>query len=112
MQIRMKDLNADTAGTFWLLGVCSKENKTYLSRLLTISRSTQHQHTAILSVWRHITAQTDNIHKMVRVLKLQLTLIQPLIEPRMLTLMLRQVVQFTLKRRKSKHVRLNERQTC
>lgn len=85
MQIRMKELNADTAGTFWLVGAGSKGNKTYLSRLLTISRSTQHQHTAILSVWRQITVQADNIHKMVQVLKLQLMLVQALTEPCMLT---------------------------
>lgn len=111
MQVRMRDLSADTTGTFWLVGAGSKGNKTYLSRLLTISRSTQHQHTTILSVWRQMTVQSDNINKMVQVLKLQSTLIQALTEPCMLSLMLRQVVQFTLKRKKSKHVRPNERQT-
>lgn len=111
MQIRTKDLSADTAGIFWLVGAGSKGNKTYLSRLLTISRDTQHQHTAILSVWRQITVQADNIRNMVRVLKLQSTLTQALTERCTLTPVLRQVVQFTLERKKSKHVRPNERQT-
>lgn len=65
VQIRMKDSRADTTGTFWLVGAGSKGNKTYLSRLLTISRSTQQQQTAILSVWIQITVWADNMHKIV-----------------------------------------------
>lgn len=64
LQIRMKNLSADSTSTLWLVGAGSKGKKTYLSRLLRISKKTQHQHAAILSVWRQITVQADYICKM------------------------------------------------